>query len=162
MGDTSTEDDASRDSDSHSSDGESAPRTHRTLPKVRKHRSRTRKGQQSIPFPVPKSKQEKIALYDQRAKEIKQLRATVESLRTKLGDPALPIPERAQKRYWSMREHERFLTWLVEHKATKVASLDVWSLSEFVGTRSPVQCRTHAQKFFDAVHSGVVMDPKDE
>ncbi|KAH3723407.1 hypothetical protein Pelo_17889 [Pelomyxa schiedti] len=65
-------------------------------------------------------------------------------------------------RYWSMPEHERFLKWLLDNKTYAVAGLDIDAMSDYVQTRSPVQCRTHAQKFFTAVKNNKVMDPRDE
>ncbi|EDR28215.1 hypothetical protein EDI_259480 [Entamoeba dispar SAW760] len=54
------------------------------------------------------------------------------------------------RRYWSTEEHTKFIkaiTWL---GCTSTRRLPVKLISKFVGTRTPVQVRTHAQKFFDA------------
>jgi len=48
-----------------------------------------------------------------------------------------------QSRYWTKVEHELFLEAL-----EKFGPKDVKSISAFVGTRTPTQVRTHAQKYF--------------
>lgn len=48
-----------------------------------------------------------------------------------------------QTRYWTRKEHGRFLKALEVHCAK-----DVRAIAEFVGSRSPTQVRTHAQKYF--------------
>jgi len=51
-------------------------------------------------------------------------------------------PRSRQSRYWQKVEHERFL------EALKLYDLkDVQSISAHVGTRTPTQVRTHAQKW---------------
>jgi SHAQKYF class myb-like DNA-binding protein len=48
-----------------------------------------------------------------------------------------------QTRYWTKSEHELFLEAL-----EKYGPKNVKSISEYVGTRTPTQVRTHAQKYF--------------
>jgi len=55
----------------------------------------------------------------------------------------VPATKKAQSRYWTPEEHKRFLAAL-----EKFGPKDVRSISEFVGTRTPTQVRTHAQKFY--------------
>lgn len=65
-------------------------------------------------------------------------------------------PSPPSKRYWTTEEHIRFLkaiTWL---KCTSTKHLPVKVISEFVGSRTPTQVRTHAQKYFDAEEKGAV------
>jgi SHAQKYF class myb-like DNA-binding protein len=50
---------------------------------------------------------------------------------------------KTQSRYWTKVEHELFLEAL-----EKFGQKDVKSISAFVGTRTPTQVRTHAQKYF--------------
>jgi len=50
---------------------------------------------------------------------------------------------KAQSRYWTPSEHQRFLEAL-----RKFGHKDVKSISNYVGTRNPTQVRTHAQKYF--------------
>ncbi|GJQ09862.1 hypothetical protein GpartN1_g1653.t1 [Galdieria partita] len=46
-------------------------------------------------------------------------------------------------RYWTAKEHKRFLEAL-----SQFGRRDLKALSDYVGTRSTVQCRTHMQKYF--------------
>jgi SHAQKYF class myb-like DNA-binding protein len=50
---------------------------------------------------------------------------------------------KTQSRYWTPDEHKRFLEGLARfgHK-------DMKAIARFVGTRSPTQVRTHAQKYY--------------
>jgi len=50
---------------------------------------------------------------------------------------------KTQSRYWTKAEHELFLEAL-----EKFGQKDVKSISTHVGTRTPTQVRTHAQKYF--------------
>jgi len=70
--------------------------------------------------------------------------ATAESKpkRRKVVDPSRPAGSK-HARYWSDEEHLLFLEGLEKYGAR-----DVRSVSALVKTRSPVQVRTHAQKYF--------------
>ncbi|ELP85551.1 hypothetical protein EIN_407300 [Entamoeba invadens IP1] len=64
------------------------------------------------------------------------------------------------RRYWSSEEHILFLkaiTWL---NATSTKQLPVKLISEFVRTRTPVQVRTHAQKYFESLKKTVITQHK--
>jgi len=50
---------------------------------------------------------------------------------------------RPQSRYWTKLEHQKFLEALA-----KFGHKDVKSISSYVGTRTPIQVRTHSQKYF--------------
>lgn len=52
-----------------------------------------------------------------------------------------------------MDEHEKFLTWIICNRVTEVAGMKVDELAEFIETRSTTQCRSHAQKFFNAIRN---------
>uniref|UniRef100_A0A7S2ZC08 HTH myb-type domain-containing protein n=1 Tax=Rhodosorus marinus TaxID=101924 RepID=A0A7S2ZC08_9RHOD len=65
---------------------------------------------------------------------------------------------KAQSRYWTRDEHERFLSAVELY-----GSRDVRSIADYVGTRNPTQVRTHAQKYFMKVakaDSGARKDSK--
>eukprot|EP00802_Teleaulax_amphioxeia_P012656 Tamp_12699.p1 GENE.Tamp_12699~~Tamp_12699.p1 ORF type:complete len:392 (+),score=63.17 Tamp_12699:36-1178(+) len=83
--------------------------------------------------------------------ELERLRDVVLTLKEKKKDAcedksdtaASSDKEDAPRRYWLQEEHDRFLDALQKHgpKAMK-------AISEHVATRTPVQVRTHAQKYF--------------
>lgn len=54
-----------------------------------------------------------------------------------------PPEKKAQSRYWTPEEHARFLEAL-----EKFGPKEVRAISEYVGTRTTTQVRTHAQKFY--------------
>lgn len=54
-----------------------------------------------------------------------------------------------QSRYWTKVEHELFLEAL-----EKFGPKDVKSISSYVGTRTPIQVRTHSQKYFLRLKKG--------
>eukprot|EP00696_Hemimastix_kukwesjijk_P005277 gnl/Hemi2/16722_TR5605_c0_g1_i1.p1 gnl/Hemi2/16722_TR5605_c0_g1~~gnl/Hemi2/16722_TR5605_c0_g1_i1.p1 ORF type:complete len:699 (-),score=54.64 gnl/Hemi2/16722_TR5605_c0_g1_i1:197-2293(-) len=75
---------------------------------------------------------------------IERLTKENEELQQKLKNLAkTPLKKGAQTRYWRREEHERFLEAL-----EKFGQRDVKNISSYVGTRSPTQVRTHAQKYF--------------
>ncbi|KAL7720507.1 hypothetical protein QTN25_002274 [Entamoeba marina] len=51
-------------------------------------------------------------------------------------------------RYWSSDEHLSFLICLAYLNSTSCKKLPVKSIAEFIQTRSSLQVRTHAQKYF--------------
>lgn len=80
--------------------------------------------------------------------ELERLREVVNTLLEKKksddkGDVAAESDKEAPRRYWLQEEHDRFLEALQMHgpKAMK-------AISDHVATRTPVQVRTHAQKYF--------------
>lgn len=80
--------------------------------------------------------------------ELERLREVVNTLLDKKkseekGDVAAESDKEAPRRYWLQEEHDRFLEALQKHgpKAMK-------AISDHVATRTPVQVRTHAQKYF--------------
>jgi len=79
--------------------------------------------------------------------ELSKVRLEVEKLREALAEYEYEKqqrdPPRAQTRYWTAEEHEKF------KDALKLfGSRDVRNIASFVGTRNPTQVRTHAQKYF--------------
>ena len=54
-------------------------------------------------------------------------------------------------RYWHDREHFRFLVCIKFLNATKCSGLPVQQIATYIATRSAVQVRTHAQKYFKNV-----------
>ena len=80
--------------------------------------------------------------------ELERLREVVNTLLDKekseeRGDVAAESDKEAPRRYWLQEEHDRFLEALQMHgpKAMK-------AISDHVATRTPVQVRSHAQKYF--------------
>jgi len=74
----------------------------------------------------------------------------IESLFNKFQRNHDPIPTKLpkwatskQSRYWTEEEHQKFLE-AIEKFGIKNSK----SIADFVGTRTPTQVRTHAQKFF--------------
>ncbi|KAL7722962.1 Myb-like domain-containing protein [Entamoeba marina] len=53
------------------------------------------------------------------------------------------------KRYWSQEEHALFVKAIEYLNVHSTKGLPVKIISRFVGTRTPVQVRTHAQKYFE-------------
>ncbi|EKE42755.1 hypothetical protein ENUP19_0002G0070 [Entamoeba nuttalli] len=51
-------------------------------------------------------------------------------------------------RYWSNDEHTRFMVCLCFLNATACKGLPVLKIAKYVKTRTSVQVRTHAQKYF--------------
>lgn len=56
---------------------------------------------------------------------------------------ARPVEKKAQSRYWTPEEHARFLEAL-----EKFGPKEVRAISQYVGSRTTTQVRTHAQKFY--------------
>ena len=54
-----------------------------------------------------------------------------------------PVEKKAQSRYWTPEEHARFLEAL-----EKFGPKEVRAISQYVGSRTTTQVRTHAQKFY--------------
>jgi len=85
--------------------------------------------------------------------EMERLREVVNRLLDKKkGDDKVEVvasesDKEAPRRYWLQEEHDRFLAALQQHgpKAMK-------AISDHVATRTPVQVRTHAQKYFQRLH----------
>jgi len=79
--------------------------------------------------------------------ELKRHKSQIEDLSSKLiifeQEKAKEQKKKIQSRYWTPEEHERFLEAL-----EKYGCKDVKAISNFVGTRSATQVRTHAQKYF--------------
>ena len=80
--------------------------------------------------------------------ELERLREVVNTLLDKKkseekGDVAAESDKEVPRRYWLQEEHDRFLEALQMHgpKAMK-------AISDHVATRTPVQVRSHAQKYF--------------
>ncbi|KAL7712126.1 Myb-like domain-containing protein [Entamoeba marina] len=51
-------------------------------------------------------------------------------------------------RYWSNEENNLFIKAVTHLNATTCKGLNCLLISRFIGTRTPVQVRTHAQKYF--------------
>mmetsp|Transcript_47265 Transcript_47265/g.94745 ORF Transcript_47265/g.94745 Transcript_47265/m.94745 type:complete len:419 (+) Transcript_47265:70-1326(+) len=80
--------------------------------------------------------------------ELEETKKELENAKRELQDKELVkkmIDEDAEMhtRYWLPDEHQRFLVGL-----QKYGHKDMKSIAEYVGTRSTVQVRTHAQKYF--------------
>eukprot|EP00188_Purpureofilum_apyrenoidigerum_P004752 Plantae.Rhodophyta-Purpureofilum_apyrenoidigerum.ctg56037.p1 GENE.Plantae.Rhodophyta-Purpureofilum_apyrenoidigerum.ctg56037~~Plantae.Rhodophyta-Purpureofilum_apyrenoidigerum.ctg56037.p1 ORF type:complete len:163 (+),score=26.52 Plantae.Rhodophyta-Purpureofilum_apyrenoidigerum.ctg56037:36-491(+) len=85
---------------------------------------------------------------DEALREASKLREELRAAERKgrggsVGSTKASTSAKAQSRYWTQAEHERFLTALSIHGAK-----DVRAIADHVGTRNPTQVRTHAQKYF--------------
>uniref|UniRef100_A0A7S3EJP2 HTH myb-type domain-containing protein n=1 Tax=Rhodosorus marinus TaxID=101924 RepID=A0A7S3EJP2_9RHOD len=89
--------------------------------------------------------QQKLNQHLQR--ELSKVRYEVEKLREALHEYECERQQkeapRAQTRYWTPEEHERFID-----AVKKFGAKDVRSVASYVGTRNATQVRTHAQKYF--------------
>ena len=52
------------------------------------------------------------------------------------------------KRYWTEEEHDKFLICLCFLHSVSCKGLPVNKISQYIKTRTPIQVRTHAQKYF--------------
>lgn len=132
------------------------------------------RGQQSDAFPAPTSQCGRLKLAEENRAEIAKLERLIEEEKQKSGLDPQTLKKNAKRRtkktnsllnfklslilivfidrYWSMDEHEKFLTWIICNRVTEGAGMQVYKLAEFIETRSSRQCRSHAQKFFNAIH----------
>ena len=58
------------------------------------------------------------------------------------------IQSKEQKRYWTEEEHDKFLICLCFLNAITCKGLPVIQIAQYIKTRTSVQVRTHAQKYF--------------
>jgi SHAQKYF class myb-like DNA-binding protein len=81
--------------------------------------------------------------------KLREARAEIEKLRNELKELRAPFVEdpklnnKKRIQYWGEEEHAKFLEALELFDAKKVKEI-----SQFLGTRSPAQVRSHAQKHF--------------
>lgn len=87
------------------------------------------------------NKQLKAALCKSQ-EEVKKLKSVIEMHEIQ-SKKASKDESKAQTRYWTDAEHQRFLDALQAH-----GPKDVKAIAQQVGTRSATQVRTHAQKYF--------------
>ncbi|ELP85151.1 hypothetical protein EIN_081930 [Entamoeba invadens IP1] len=94
-----------------------------------------------------------LALFDHQEEELKQI-LTFTHLSLNVPVCVSPITQR----YWNDNEHMKFLICICFLNATSSKRLPVSKISEFVETRTAVQVRTHAQKYFATKQKGKHMN----
>ena len=76
--------------------------------------------------------------------KLQQAQNEIQKLQIKVSEQQFEEKKtKAQSRYWTDEEHQRFLEAL-----EKFGPKDVKSISNYVSTRNATQVRTHAQKYF--------------
>mmetsp|Transcript_29042 Transcript_29042/g.40870 ORF Transcript_29042/g.40870 Transcript_29042/m.40870 type:complete len:538 (-) Transcript_29042:393-2006(-) len=78
--------------------------------------------------------------------ELDRCRKQIDELlyaKEKLTKAEPKVEDKAQSRYWTPEEHQRFL-----EAVKKFGLKDVKAVASYVGTRNPTQVRTHAQKYY--------------
>ena len=93
------------------------------------------------------NKEELLQMFDNQEVELNRIfRITSKSLAATSGDKPL------YSRYWNKDEHFKFLVCIAYLNATKCKGLPVMKIAQYVTTRTPIQIRTHAQKYFEDKH----------
>ncbi|KAL7713687.1 HTH myb-type domain-containing protein [Entamoeba marina] len=85
-----------------------------------------------------------LSLWDEQEKELQK----IFSVTNKQINATPKMNSKPHNRYWSEEEHIRFLVCILYLKASKCKGLPINCISKYVKTRSSIQVRTHAQKYF--------------
>jgi SHAQKYF class myb-like DNA-binding protein len=84
-----------------------------------------------------------LAALNKSQEEVEKLKSVIDMHERDAGPSSSTEDNKAQTRYWTDAEHQRFLDAL-----QSVGPKDVKAIAQHVGTRSATQVRTHAQKYF--------------
>jgi hypothetical protein len=91
-----------------------------------------------------KTKEELIQIFDEQQFKLNEIfNITLKSVNGSSEDNTI------KTRYWNKDEHFKFLICIAYLNATKCKGLPVIKMSKYIRTRTPVQVRTHAQKYFN-------------